>query len=76
MKEALLSMKNNVPSLKSMEVGINSSNSSSSFDIVFIGHFKSKEDLEVFEKKIKFHYRIGQLVDEMKELRVMIDYEI
>jgi len=75
MKAALLSLKDNVSSLESIEVGINSSNSSSAFDIVFIGHFRNRQDLELFENDI-FHKNVGELVAKIQERRVVVEYEI
>jgi len=75
MKDALLSLKDNISSLASIEVGINSSISSSSFDIVFIGDFKNKQDLELFEKDV-LHKSVGELVAKIQEKRVVVEYEI
>tara|TARA_B110001450_G_scaffold158322_1_gene147647 strand:+ start:568 stop:849 length:282 start_codon:yes stop_codon:yes gene_type:complete len=74
MKDALLSMKDKVPSLVDIEVGINISSHSSAFDIVFIGSFVNSEALKAFESD-KFHESIGGLVNRLKEQRVVVDYE-
>lgn len=75
MKEALTSLKNNVPTLLDIEVGINISEHQSAYDIVFIGSFATKYDLDAFDKN-KFHGKVGDLVRRIKDHRVVVEYEV
>lgn len=74
MKEKLLSLKNNVPSIVDLEVGINESQSESAFDIVFIATFNSEQCLRDFENDA-YHKVIGAWVNEKRLLRHVVDYE-
>ncbi len=73
MKGALESMRGNVPSLLDFEVGINISESSSSFDIVFIATFEDKDALSEFRND-KFHMAVDEVVGKFREQRVVVDF--
>lgn len=75
MKEALLSMKGQVPSLLSIEVGINTSTHKSAFDIVFMGTFANSNALSEFETD-KFHLSVGELVGKLRKERVVVEFEV
>lgn len=75
MKEKLNSLKEKVPSLIDVEVGINESLSESAFDIVFIGTFKSESCLRAFEND-SYHKGIAEWVSEKRETRYVVDYEV
>jgi len=73
MKEALESMRGNVPSLLDFEVGINISESSSSIDIVFIATFEDEKALLEFRND-EFHISVDEIVGNLREQRVVVDY--
>ncbi|MDD9892909.1 MAG: Dabb family protein [Gammaproteobacteria bacterium] len=73
MKNALLSLKQNTPSLLDVEVGLNESTSKSAYDIVFIGSFKNRSDVIDFEND-PYHKQVGQLVDSLKLTRSVVEY--
>ena len=73
MKDKLLSMSGNVSSLQDIEVGINESTHSSAFDIVFIGTFKGKAELEAFEKD-DFHKQVGEFVNDVRVERKVVEF--
>ncbi len=75
MKEALTNLKNNAPSLLEVEVGINISEHKDAYDIVFIGCFATRSDLNDFDKD-EAHGKVGDLVRKIKEHRTVIEYEI
>lgn len=75
MKDALISLKDNVPSLLDIEVGINTSEHQAAYDIVFIGSFATRSDLKAFDNN-KAHGEVGDLVRKIKDHRVFIEYEI
>jgi len=74
MKEALLSMKDNVSSLSDIEVGVNISTHKSAYDFVFVGTFADKEALLEFELD-EFHASVGRLVSTLRDSRVVVEYE-
>lgn len=74
MKTALESMASRVPSVESMEVGINISESASAFDIVFIATFSDLDQLKAFEAD-DYHSQVGELVKTLRDERVVVDYE-
>lgn len=73
MKEALLSMKGSVPSLYDIEVGVNMSEHTSAFDIVFIGTFEDEVALRAFDAD-PVHKDVGKLVQGLRERRVVVEY--
>ena len=75
MKEALLSMKGQVPSLLSIEVGVNTSTHKSALDVVFIGTFSNAAALMEFETD-SYHLTIGELVGKLTKERDVVEYEV
>ncbi len=75
MRSKLLSMSGNVPSLESIEVGINQSDSPAAFDIVFVGTFQNWAKLREFEAD-PFHKDVAVWVSNAKEIRHVVDFEI
>ena len=72
-KDKLLTMRGNVPSLLDIEVGVNESNHSSAFDIVFIGTFKDKAELESFEKD-DVHKQVGEFINDVRVERKVVEF--
>ena len=75
MEKMLRSMEGKVPSLYSIEVGVNTSSHKSAFDIVFIGVFSSADKLAEFEED-SFHKTIGEEVSKLTLKRVVVECEI
>ena len=75
MKRMLESLAINVGSTNSVEVGINASNSKSAYDIVFTVTFDGIVQLQEFESD-PYHKKVGEFVSELKESRVVVDYEL
>lgn len=73
MKEALLSMKGEVPSLYDIEVGVNLSEHAEAFDIVFIGTFEDEAALRSFDGD-PVHKDVGEQVRGLRESRVVVEY--
>ena len=48
--DRLLSMKEHIPSLASLEVGINFSKAENAFDLVQISRFETEEDFDAFSR--------------------------
>lgn len=74
MRDALLSMRGKVKSLSDIEVGVNISSHNSAYDIVFIGTFADKAALLEFESD-EFHKSVGSLVSELRDNRIVVEYE-
>lgn len=68
--EALLGI---VPSLRSMEVGINVKESESAYDAVLISTFDNQEGLEAY-KVHPAHLQISGYCKKIREGRVEVDY--
>ncbi len=72
--DALLSMKDTVPSLMDIEVGVNFSDSAEAYDVVLIATFKDIESLRKYEQD-PFHLSVKEIVVGLKEKRAVVDYE-
>lgn len=75
MKSRLLSMASKVPSLNSIEVGINESAHHASYDIVFIGTFLNKQALSEFEND-DYHKQVGEYVASLRSDRKVVEYTV
>ncbi len=72
--DALLSMRDNVPSLANIEVGVNFSESDQAYDVVLMATFQDIKSLREFEQD-PFHLEVKKLVVSLKRSRVVVDYE-
>jgi len=76
MKHLLLNLKEKIPVIKDIEVGINSSNTNeSNFDIVLISKFGSLQDLNAYQTHPE-HVKVADFVGKIRETRACIDFEI
>ena len=73
-KEELEGLKNFIPEIKTMEVGRNSNELPTSFDIVLYSEFESKEDLEIYREHPE-HVRVAQFIRQVMTDAVVVDYE-
>ncbi|TDT72590.1 stress responsive alpha/beta barrel protein [Hypnocyclicus thermotrophus] len=74
LKAELENLKNEIPEIIKLEVGINNDEySSKNFDVVLITEFKSFEDLDKYKHHPK-HVEIIDLVKEIVENRACVDY--
>lgn len=75
-KEILLSMKENVPMLIDIEVGIDFLHSNRSYDIILETYFKTKEDLENYQND-QYHCNVVKKHMHANAISsIAIDYEI
>ncbi|MBQ2892465.1 MAG: Dabb family protein [Bacilli bacterium] len=75
-KYTLLSMKENVPLVKGIQVGVDFLHSERSYDIILEVLLDSVEDLEKYQND-EYHCRVVKtLMHEIREASVAIDYEI
>jgi hypothetical protein len=75
MKQKLTALKNLVPVVKTLEVGINDPEiDKSNFDIILIATFDSKADLKLYQSHPE-HVKVGEFVVKVKEARACVDFE-
>jgi len=71
---ALRSMKGAIPALLDIEVGVNFSEADAAYDLVLNMTFKDVASLRQFEQD-PFHLSVKKTMIELKENRVVVDYE-
>lgn len=75
MKNLLLSLKEKLAEIKTLEVGINyEPNDSSNNDVVLITTHHSLADLDAYQKHPE-HVKIAEFVGKIRELRACVDFE-
>ena len=72
--DKLISMKDEIPSLIDIEVGINFSESNEAYDVLMIATFKNIEALREYEQD-SFHLTVKNFVEGQYENRAVVDYE-
>jgi len=76
MKKELEDLKEVIDAIVEIEVGINFEPSNQAYDIVLYSIFEGKEGLEEYQKH-PAHQRVGkELVSQISESRVVVDYEV
>ena len=73
-KEDLEGLKNTIPEIKTMEIGRNSNELPTSFDIALYSEFESNEDLETY-KEHPDHVKVAQFIRQVTTDAVVVDYE-
>ena len=73
-KEELEGLKNVIPEIKTMEVGRNSNELPTSFDVALYSEFESNEDLEIYKEHPE-HQKVAQFIREVVADAVVVDYE-
>jgi len=75
MKQMLLSLKEKLPMIKHLEVGINSPDAdASNWDIVLITDLATMADLQAYQVHPE-HVKVGEFVAKVRESRACVDYE-
>lgn len=74
-KSKLESLNGRIPGMLKLEVGIDSSGTKDSFDVVLYSEFKSMEDLNNYQNHPD-HKAIMPFVAEVREHRSVVDYEV
>ena len=67
-------MKDEIPSLIDIEVGVNFSESNEAYDVVLIATFENIEALRRYEQD-PFHLTVKNFVEGQYENRAVVDYE-
>lgn len=73
-KEELEGLKNVIPEIKTMEIGRNSNELPTSFDIALYSEFESQDDLDVYKEHPE-HQKVAQFVRQVAMDAVVVDYE-
>ncbi|HEX9021396.1 MAG TPA: Dabb family protein [Nitrospirota bacterium] len=73
-KIELEALKNIIPQILHIEVGINSVESDASYDVVLYSVFKSEMDLETYLKHPD-HRALADFIGRIREKRVVVDYK-
>jgi len=74
-KELLENLKNLIPQIVDIEVGINFNTSDSAYDVALYSVFKSETDLNVYQVHPE-HLKVAEFVRKVVEKRVVIDYKM
>lgn len=73
-KEELEGLKNTIPEIKTMEVGKNSNELPTSFEVALYSEFDSKEDLKIYQEHPE-HQKVAQFIRKVVTDAVVVDYE-
>jgi hypothetical protein len=76
LRRRLMTLKNLIPEIRTMEVGINASAASdTNYEVVLISEFESFETLKVYQEHFE-HKKLIEFLAQIRIHRVAIDYEI
>lgn len=75
MKHLLESLKQKIPQIVSIEVGLNKDGSKSSYDIVLYSEFRNMQDLEKYQSDAE-HKKVSDFISKIRSDRKVIDYEV
>jgi len=73
-KEGLENLKNYIPEIIEIRVGINIESNFSNADIVLHSYFKNMEDIFTYQNHPK-HHEIANFIGKVREERYCVDYE-
>ena len=73
LKKQLLALKDIIPQIKNIEVGINSINHEKNHDLVLITEFKNTEDLTIYSKHPE-HLKVVEFVKNIATGRAAVDF--
>lgn len=75
-KEKLENLKNLVPEIKMIEVGVNCPNApKTDYDIALYTEFNSFDDLDVYQEHPE-HKKVAAYIGKVKTSRASVDYEV
>ncbi|NIP38648.1 MAG: Dabb family protein [Candidatus Dadabacteria bacterium] len=75
LKSVLEALKGKIDVIKEIEVGIDFNKSQAAYDVALYSVFDSKEDLQTYQKHPD-HVKVVDFVNEIRDERVVVDYEI
>ncbi len=74
MKRELEGLREKLPFVHKIEVGINFNSSPAAYDIVLYSEFASREDLDRYQKAPE-HVAVAELINTLRKERMVVDYE-
>jgi hypothetical protein len=74
-KTLLEDLKEKIPVIQSLEIGINFDKSPDAYDLALYAEFKSKEDLNTYQKHPE-HLAIVQFLKKVRDKKIVVDYEV
>ncbi len=75
LRSMLEGLKDSIPAVQKLEVGFNFNTSATAYDIVLYSEFRSREDLDTYQKHPE-HVRVGDYIGKVRNLRAVVDYEV
>jgi len=73
-KSALEALKEKIPGIVFLEVGINFDPTPEAFDISIYAEFKNEEDLKVYQKHPE-HLKVVELLKKVRDKKAVVDYK-
>jgi len=73
-KNDLLALKDEIPLIKSLEVGVDILHTERSFDIVLYSKFDSLEDMQAYQVH-PAHVKFSEYIQTVKDVIYAVDYE-
>lgn len=74
-KQAIEALRDLVPSVRHLEVGLDIGAARDSWDIVIYSEFDDRAGLDAYQVHPE-HVKVAELIGEMRELRAAVDYEV
>jgi hypothetical protein len=74
-REQLKSLRNRVPSMLNIEVGVNIQEGPSSYDLVLITEHENRETLQAYQHD-PIHVEVKRVLGKLESDRVVVDFEI
>ena len=74
MKKQIENLKNEIPEVQYLEVGLHHNINSPSYDVSLISHFNSVDDLEVYRTH-PAHIKVVAYINTVTDSRAAVDYE-
>jgi len=74
LKSRLEALPGLIPEIQYYEVGFNKSTSEAAYDVVLISHFRSFQDLKIYQDHPE-HVKIATLVSSIREKGAVVDFE-
>lgn len=73
-KVMLENLRQYIPQINKIEVGINFNESDAAYDVVLYSEFASADDLQIYQKHPE-HIKVAEFIAKVKTDRVVADYE-
>ena len=76
LKNRLEELKDLIPEIQSIEVGINFDTSEAAYDVVLYSEFENKEDLRAYQAHPEHQRLISEFLEHVRIDKKVVDYEI